>query len=204
MGRLVKIHNDEITIAHVYVATPTYKIYTADYAGGATPPDGWVYFPDDVTHDDFAPLWKQPTDATNAYALGDIVQYNNMRWRSTITGNVWEPGVSGWVDATSDIPTWIQPTGAHDAYAKEAIVKHNTKIWTSLLDYNVWEPGVAEWREAIMLAPDGTVTIPAWVQPTGAGDAYALGARVTHNAQTWTSNYSANVWEPGVFGWTAD
>ena len=74
----------------------------------------------------------------------------------------------------------------------------------SLLDANVWAPGVSGWRETAMLAPGGAPTIPAWVQPTGGHDAYPLGARVTHAGKTWTSNYAANVWEPGVFGWTAD
>ncbi len=40
-----------------------------------------------------------------------------------------------------------------------------------------------------------------WVQPTGAHDAYALGALALHNGLTWRSLYAANVWEPGVFGW---
>ena len=44
--------------------------------------------------------------------------------------------------------------------------------------------------------------VPAWVQPTGAHDAYALGAKVTHNGKTWESTVDANVWEPaGVSGW---
>jgi hypothetical protein len=42
---------------------------------------------------------------------------------------------------------------------------------------------------------------PDWVQPTGAQDAYALGDRVRHNGANWESTVSANVWEPGVFGW---
>lgn len=42
---------------------------------------------------------------------------------------------------------------------------------------------------------------PAWVQPTGAHDAYAMGARVTYNGQAWESTVNANVWAPGVFGW---
>ena len=43
---------------------------------------------------------------------------------------------------------------------------------------------------------------PAWVQPTGAQDAYPLGACVTHNGFEWINTGSnANVWEPGVFGW---
>lgn len=43
-----------------------------------------------------------------------------------------------------------------------------------------------------------------WVQPTGAQDAYNKGDRVRHNGQVWTSDVDANVWEPGVYGWTAD
>ena len=41
----------------------------------------------------------------------------------------------------------------------------------------------------------------AWTQPTGAHDAYALGATVTHNGKTWESLTPANVWAPGVSGW---
>ena len=40
-----------------------------------------------------------------------------------------------------------------------------------------------------------------WIQPTGAHDAYAAGAIVAHNGKTWESTVSANVWEPGVYGW---
>ena len=49
-----------------------------------------------------------------------------------------------------------------------------------------------------------TAAVAPWVQPTGAHDAYRLGAQVTHKGQTWTNTGSdANVWEPGVFGWVA-
>ena len=43
---------------------------------------------------------------------------------------------------------------------------------------------------------------PDWVQPLGAHDAYNIGAKVTHNGKRWTSDIDANVWEPGVYGWT--
>lgn len=68
------------------------------------------------------------------------------------------------------------------------------KTWVSLVDYNVWTPPV-NWREV------PATGYPAWVQPTGSTDAYALGFRVTHNGKNWESNTPANVWEPGVFGW---
>lgn len=44
--------------------------------------------------------------------------------------------------------------------------------------------------------------IPEWVQPTGAHDAYVKGDKVKHNAKVWTSDIDANVYEPGVYGWT--
>lgn len=47
-----------------------------------------------------------------------------------------------------------------------------------------------------------TEEYPAWVQPTGAHDAYPLGAKVSHNGKKWTSDVANNVWEPGVYGWT--
>lgn len=61
--------------------------------------------------------------------------------------------------------------------------------------------------------PDATPTLwtrigdpgdewPEWVQPTGAQDAYAMGDKVSHNGTHWTSDVDANVWEPGVYGWT--
>ena len=43
---------------------------------------------------------------------------------------------------------------------------------------------------------------PEWVQPTGAHDAYAKGAKCSHNGKHWISDYDANIWEPGVYGWS--
>lgn len=43
---------------------------------------------------------------------------------------------------------------------------------------------------------------PEWVQPTGAHDAYNRGDKVSHNEKHWISDIDANVYEPGVYGWT--
>ena len=43
---------------------------------------------------------------------------------------------------------------------------------------------------------------PEWVRPLGAHDAYNVGAKVTHAGRHWVSDVDANVWEPGVYGWT--
>lgn len=79
--------------------------------------------------------------------------------------------------------------------------RFNTKLYRCIQAHTTqsdWTPPQvpALWSETF--APG---TIGPWVQPTGAHDAYALGAQVTHNGSTWTSTVDDNVWEPGVFGW---
>ena len=44
--------------------------------------------------------------------------------------------------------------------------------------------------------------LPEWKQPAGAHDAYAKGDKVKHNGKKWKSTADANVWEPGVYGWS--
>ena len=47
-------------------------------------------------------------------------------------------------------------------------------------------------------------TIPVWVQPTGAQDAYNTGDKVhypTADDPVYVSTVDANVWAPGVYGW---
>lgn len=41
----------------------------------------------------------------------------------------------------------------------------------------------------------------AWVQPTGAQNAYPRGAHVAYGGKTWENLTTANVWTPGVSGW---
>ena len=60
----------------------------------------------------------------------------------------------------------------------------------------------AELADAIIdataaLMDDAHTDGAAWVQPTGAHNAFPKGATVTHNGKTWLSLIPANVWEPG-------
>ena len=49
---------------------------------------------------------------------------------------------------------------------------------------------------------DPSIEWPEWHQPQGAHDAYAMGDKVSHNGKHWISTADANIWEPGVFGWS--
>ena len=107
------------------------------------------------------------------------------------------PAYASAVPTLEVLPTYAEwQTGV--AYAANDIVAHEAKLWrivqahTSQAD---WEPQdvPALWRTAHEAG-----VIPEWVQPQGAHDAYALGARVTHNGQVWESTINANVWPPGT------
>ena len=43
------------------------------------------------------PVWSQPTGAHDAYNKGDVVDCDGVLWISEVDGNVWKPGVNGWV-----------------------------------------------------------------------------------------------------------
>ena len=63
----------------------------------------------------------------------------------------------------------------------------------------------ADWTPPVTPALWTAVSIdeyPAWVQPTGAHDAYSKGDKVTHSGKHWASDVDNNTWEPGVYGWT--
>ena len=42
---------------------------------------------------------------------------------------------------------------------------------------------------------------PRWVQPSGAQDAYPVGAVVFDQDELWSNVTADNVWQPGVAGW---
>ena len=78
---------------------------------------------------------------------------------------------------------------AYDKVLYEVIQAHTTQAdWTP--------PSVPALFKRVW-----TEEYPEWVQPTGAHDAYAKGAKVKHNGKKWISTADANVWEPGAYGW---
>ena len=49
--------------------------------------------------------------------------------------------------------------------------------------------------------PDTNEIIDEWVQPSGAHDAYPVGAKVFYNDKYWINTSPANIYAPGVYGW---
>ena len=93
---------------------------------------------------------------------------------------------------------WQAPQGAHDSYHEGATATHDGKTWVSLTDWNAHAPGVSGWREVT----EGDAPA-AWVQPTGAHDAYQTGDIVSFEGRVYRSTIDGNVWSPSAYlrGW---
>ncbi len=63
-----------------------------------------------------------------------------------------------------------------------------------------WTPdkAVSLWVEVA----DPSIEWPEWKRPSGAHDAYNTGDKVSYNDKHWISDIDANVYEPGVYGWS--
>lgn len=68
---------------------------------------------------------------------------------------------------------------------------HSQADWTPDLTPAIWarvDDPAEEW--------------PEWIQPIGAEDSYAAGAKVSHNGKRWINTYGdGNIWAPGTYGW---
>ena len=68
------------------------------------------------------------------------------------------------------------------------------KVLQAHVSQEDWTPDVAV--SLFVRVDDPGEEWPEWVQPAGAQDAYAMGAKVSHNEKHWISLIDANVWEP--------
>ena len=116
----------------------------------------------------------------------------------------------------SGYPLWVQPLGATDAYNIGDIVSYNGKLYKSIIDANVWAPDVypagwEEYTESTGGGDSGTTepetppaeTIPDFVQPTGAHDAYKKGDKVKFEGKIYQSLIDNNAYSPSAYpaGW---
>lgn len=94
---------------------------------------------------------------------------------------------------------WAYPV----AYKTGNIRQQGGKLYKCLQDHTSQETWTPEDSPSLWVGiSDPAEEWPEWSQPVGSTDAYAKGAKVSHNGKHWTSNVDANVWEPGVYGWT--
>lgn len=103
------------------------------------------------------------------------------------------------LEAVELFPSWA--VGVE--FAKDIRVRYNGLLYRCVQAHTSqsdWTPDLtpALWTRV----DDPAEEWPEWRQPTGAQDAYAAGAKVSHNGKHWISDVDNNVWEPGVYGWS--
>lgn len=186
------------------------------------------YDPDMTIEKAYRTLKSKPefTDADDAfdswngdgvqYKKGDYISYNNKIYKvlqDHTSQTTWTPdtAVSLYVerpDPRIEYADLIQPTGAHDVYMQGDKVTYNGEKYKSLIDNNAWSPDAYPqgWKlirsEGSEEGGEGS-TVPEFVQPTGAHDAYSKGDKVKYNGQIYESLLDGNVWSPDAYpsGW---
>lgn len=118
------------------------------------------------------------------------------------------------IGAVTDEATMLEVASVYPEYAvgvaykARDVFRHGTnavgdpQLYQVIQDHTSaaeWPPAsAASLYKAVGITPGG---IQIWVQPVGATDAYAKGAKVSHKGIIYISTADANVWEPGVYGW---
>lgn len=110
---------------------------------------------------------------------------------------------AGNIDAVtaSEHTELFAPWACPVAYKTGNIRERNGKLYKCLQDHTSQETWTPEDSPSLWVGiSDPAEEWPEWSQPVGSTDAYAKGAKVSHNGKHWTSNVDANVWEPGTAG----
>lgn len=173
-------------------------------------------------------VFIQEWEVGKSYKIGDVVRYKGGVWRAlsnSIAQEIYPPDnyTAGWKRIgepdESGIYPYSQPLGATDAYQVGDKISYNGHIYECILANNVWAPDAYPpgWKlldeEVVEPEPDpGTGTdpeepsedeYPAFVQPTGAHDAYKKGDKVSYNGKNYESLIDGNAYAPDVYpaGW---
>ena len=124
--------------------------------------------------------------------------YNN----ALIKANLIQTAINYLPDDEAETVTALFPDWETDkAYAVGDRVKYNELLYRCVQAHT----SQADWTPDVVPAlwvRTSTEEWPEWIQPTGAHDAYNQGDKVSHNEKHWVSDIDANVYEPGVYGWT--
>jgi hypothetical protein len=104
-----------------------------------------------------------------------------------------------------EIAELYEPWASGRRYGAERILKHGegAALYAVLQEHTSQDDWLPDNTPALYKRIGFQGGHPVWVQPLGAGDAYAKGDTVSHSGSLWVSDIDANVWEPGIHGWAA-
>ena len=152
-----------------------------------------------------------------SYSVNDVVKYNGIPYKcvqahDSTNNTTWTPPSvpALWMEyhgtSKETARNWIAPTGAHDMYKQgEWMIFTDGKYYECLNDtaYSPTDYSSAWRADGEQETPEPTPSIPEFVQPTGAHDAYKKGDKVSFNGKIYESLIDANVYSPSAYplGW---
>ena len=145
-----------------------------------------------------APETNEPAEAITL--IKNVASVKNTAGIAFVT--MAEAGTIDEVTATEHFDVFA-PWAKDIPYAAGALRAHGGKLYKCVQAHTSqsdWTPDVAVSLWAVAGNPQEEW--PAWSQPVGAHDAYGVGDKVTYQDKRWLSTATANVWAPGVYGWT--
>ena len=105
-------------------------------------------------------------------------------------------------DALQGVELFAVWSGDSVDYAVDERVSYDGTLYKCLTAHtsqSTWTP--PDSPSLWVRVDDPSIEWPEWVQPVGSTDAYAKGAKVSHNGKHWISDVDGNVWEPPTM-WT--
>lgn len=103
------------------------------------------------------------------------------------------------VQVTAAFPAWAQA----ENYAAGDRVAYGGVLYKCLTTHTAQEDWTPEASPSLWVRMDDPgEEWPVWRQPQSSEEAYAKGAKVSHEGRRWVSQLDANVWVPGEYGWT--
>ena len=152
-----------------------------------------------------------------SYSVNDVVKYNDIPYKcvqahDSTNNTTWTPPSvpALWMEyhgtSKETARNWIAPTGAHDMYKQgEWMIFTDGKYYECLNDtaYSPTDYSSAWRADGEQETPEPAPSIPEFVQPTGAHDAYKKGDKVSFNGKIYESLIDANVYSPSAYplGW---
>jgi len=95
-------------------------------------------------------------------------------------------------------PRWTQTA----VYTAGDRVCYESTLYKCLQDHTAQEDWTPDTAVSLWVrVDDPSIEYPDWIQPTGATDAYRVGAKVSHLERHWISTIDYNTYEPSVYGW---
>ena len=186
------------------ITTPQGESYLTEQANYIRVHTSGVYLLTDVNHAEGVAYRGTPYLFADGTIVCEVDAGETVRSSSEAVGVAFVTlAEAGNIDAVtaSEHTELFSPWACPVAYKTGNIRERNGKLYKCLQDHTSQETWTPEDSPSLWVGiSDPAEEWPEWSQPVGSTDAYAKGAKVSHNGKHWTSNVDANVWEPGTAG----